>query len=72
MVFFQRVFPSGAHEVKKLNFENEKIITEEGLFFEIDYPLKIKPKFSNLGSIIENSRQEPLIGFALDYSIHDF
>ena len=54
-----------------MNNEIKRTIIEEGQFTETHYPYTIKPDFSKLGSIIEFSRQEPLISFTSDDSIQD-
>ena len=43
----------GAYEIKSLNNEIKRIIFEEGLFTEANYPIHIKPNFSTLGSNLE-------------------
>ena len=63
--------PKGAHEIESLNKEIKRIIFEEGHYTELNYPYKIKPKFSTLGSIIEISPQGPTIFFMFADSIRD-
>ena len=46
-----------------MNIEYTRTIIDEGHFTEADYPFTIKPKFSKLGSIIEFSRQGPLMNY---------
>ena len=58
--FIQITITHGAYEIESLNNEIKRIIIE-GHFTEADFPFTIKPSFSTLGSIIEISRQEPLI-----------
>ena len=48
------VYP-GAYEIESLNKEIKRIVIEKGYFTEATYPFTIKPNFSTLGSIIENS-----------------
>ena len=45
----------GAYEIESLNNEIKRIVIEEGYFEQSTYPFTIKPNFSTLGSIIENS-----------------
>ena len=47
----RKITPPGAYEIESLNNEIERTIIEE----EANYPFKIKPNFSTLGSIIEIS-----------------
>ena len=58
--------PPGAFELESLNDEIKRIIIKEVYFTEENYPFVIKPNFSTLGSIIEISRQEPLISSLAD------
>ena len=71
MVFIKITIPQGAYELESLNVEIRRVIFEENHFTEVDYPFTIKPNFSTLGSIIEISRQGPLISFTPDDSIRD-
>ena len=52
--FIQITTPPGAYEIESLNKETKRIIIDVGHFTEANYPFKIKPNFSTLGSIIEN------------------
>ena len=52
--FIQITIPPGAYETESLNKEINRIIIDEGHFTEVNYPFKIKPNFSTLGSIIES------------------
>ena len=45
--------PPGAYKVESSNYEIKRIIIDESHFTVTNYPFTIKPKFSNLGSIIE-------------------
>ena len=54
-----------------MNDENKRIIIDEEHYTEANYPFKIKPNFSTLGSIIGISLQGPIISFMLDDSIKD-
>ena len=51
--FIQVSIPPGACGIGSLNMEIKRIIFDEEHYTESDYPFKIKPKFSTLGSIIE-------------------
>ena len=44
--------PTGAYELESINDEIKRNIIKEIYFTEADYPFQVKPKFSNLGSII--------------------
>ena len=54
-----------------MNDEIKRIIIVEELYTEANYPFKIKPNFSTLGSIMEISPQGPIISFMFDDSIKD-
>ena len=54
-----------------MNNEIKRIIIDEELYTEVDYPFLIKPNFSTFGSIIELSTQRPVITFVPDDSIRD-
>ena len=69
--FIQIIIPHGSYEIEALNDEIKRIIIEAGHYTEEDYPFKIKPNFSTLGSIIEISIQGPVITFVPDDSIRD-
>ena len=69
--FTQISLSLGAYELESLNDEIKRIIIDEGLYTEENYPLKIKPNFSTLGSIIEISAQGPIISFMHNHSIRD-
>ena len=69
--FVQITIPPGAYETESLNEEFKRIIVDEEQYTEDNYPFKIKPNFSTLGSIIEKSPQGPLISFMFDDSIKD-
>ena len=51
--FIHIVIPPGAYEIESLNDEIKRIIIEENHFSEGNYPFKIKPNFTTLGSIAE-------------------
>ena len=67
--FIQITIPPGAYEIESLNDEIERIIIDEKQYTEANYPFKIKPNFSTVGSIIEISPQGPIISFMFDHSI---
>ena len=69
--FVQITIPPGAYEIESLNDEIKRIIIDEEHYTEANYPFKIKPNFSTLGSIIEISPQGPIISFMFDDSIKD-
>ena len=69
--FIQITIPPGAYEIESLNDEIKRIIIDEKHYTEANYPFKIKPNFSTLGSIIEISPQGPIISFMFDDSIKD-
>ena len=64
------IFP-GAYEIGALDKELKRINISENRFTEANYPFKIKPNFSTLGSIIEISPQGPIICFMFDDSMRD-
>ena len=61
--------PQGAYEIESLDDEIKRIIIDDEHFTETNYPFKIKPNFSTLGSIIEISNQESAISFKPEDSI---
>ena len=61
--------PPGSYEIESLNDEIKRIIIDDEHFTSENYPFKIKPNFSTLGSIIEISNQESAISFRPDDSI---
>ena len=69
--FVQTTIPPGAYEIEALDEELMRIIIGEDHFTEGNYPFKIKPKFSTLGSVIETSPQGTIISFMFDDSIRD-
>ena len=66
--FIQITIPPGAYETECLNIEIRRIFIHEEQSTESDDPFQIKPNFSTLGSIIENSPQGPIITFVFDDS----
>ena len=69
--FVQITIPPGAYEIQAIDKELKRIFIGEDHFTEANYPIKIKPNFSTLGSIIEISPQGPIIIFMFDDSIRD-
>ena len=67
--FIQIRIPPGAYEIESLDVEIKRIIFEKGLYTEGDYPFRIKPNFSTLGSIVEILTPGPQISFVFDDSI---
>ena len=67
----QITIPPAAYEIESLNDEIKRIIIDEEHYTEANYPFKIKPNFSTLGSIIEISPQSPIISFMFDDSLKD-
>ena len=61
--------PPGAYEIESLNDEIKRIIIDDEHFTSENYPFKIQPNFSTLGSIVEISNQESAISFRPDDSI---
>ena len=69
--FIQINNPQGAYETESLSDVIKRINNGKNHFTGADYPFTIKPNFSILGSLIEISRQEPLISFHHDDGIRD-
>ena len=69
--FVQITIPPGACEIEALDKEIKRFVIGEDHYTEPNYPFKIKPNFSTLGSIIEISPQVPIISFMFDDSIRD-
>ena len=67
--FIQIRIPEGANEIESLDNESKRIIIDREHYTEANFPFKIKPNFSTLGSIVEISPQGPIIGFVFDVSI---
>ena len=67
--FIQIRLPEGAYEIESINSEIKRIIIEKGYYTEIDYPFRITPNFSTLGSIVEILAPGPMISFVFDDSI---
>ena len=61
--------PPGAYEIESLDDEIRRIIIKKGHYSESDYPFRIKPNFSTLGSIVEKLTPGPEITFVFDDSI---
>ena len=69
--FIQITLLPGADEIESFNDEVKRIIIDEEHYTEPNYPFKIKPKFSTLGSIIEISLQCPILSFIFDDNMKD-
>ena len=70
--FIQITVSPGAYEIEALDKEIKRIIIDGEQYTEGNYPFKIKPNFSTLGSIIEILQQQgPIISFMFDDSIRD-
>ena len=67
--FIQIRIPEGAYEIESLDNEIKRIIIDKEHYTEANYPFKIKPNFSTLGSIIEIKPQGSIIGFVFNDSI---
>ena len=61
--------PPGAYEIESLDDEFKRIIIHKGHYTETNYPFRIKPNFSTLGSIEEILTPGPQISFVFDDSI---
>ena len=70
--FVQITIPPGGYEIEAVDKESKMKINGEDHFTEANYPFKVKPNFSILGSNIENSPQGPIISFMFYDSIRDF
>ena len=64
--FIQIRLPEGADEIDS---EIKRIIIEKGYYTETDYPFRITPNFSTLGSIVEILSPVRMISFVFDDSI---
>ena len=69
--YIQITTPPTAYDIKSLNTEIQRIIFEEEVFTEADYPFTTRPNFSKLGSNIERSSRRPQITFLPDDSIRN-
>ena len=58
-------------EIELFNDEIKRVIIDEEHYTEANYPFKMKPNFSTLGSIMEISPQGSIISFMFDDSIKD-
>ena len=67
--FIQIRVPPGAYEIESLDDEIRRIIIHKGHYTEGNYPFRIKPNFSTLGSIVEITSPGPQISFVFDDSI---
>ena len=70
--FIQSTIPKGAYEIESLIDEIKRIVFDEGHFTEANCAFKTKLNFSTVGSIMEISKQEPIINFLTDDSIWGF
>ena len=69
--FIKITIPPGPYEREAIDKELKRIIIGEDHFTEANYPFKIKPNFSTLGSIIEISPQGLIISVMFIDSIRD-
>ena len=67
--FIQITISPGVYEIESLDDEIKRISIDKGHYTEANYPFRIKPKFSTLGSIVEILPQGPVIGFVFDDNI---
>ena len=67
--FIQIRIPPGAYEIESLDDEIRRIIIHKGHYTETNYPFRITPNFSTLGSIVEITTAGPQISFVFDDSI---
>ena len=70
--FIQFTILPGAYEIESINNEFKRITIDVRHYTEANYPFTIKPKFSTLGSSIENSPQRPILSFMFADSIKNF
>ena len=61
--------PPGAYEIESLDDEIKRMLINDSHFSEGNYPFKIKPNFSMLGSIVEISNEESAISFKASDSV---
>ena len=66
--FIQIRISEGAYEIESLNNEIKRIFIEKGHYTETNYPFRITPNFSTLGSIVETLTSGPQINFVSDDS----
>ena len=67
--FIQIRIPRGGYEIESINNEFKRIIIQKGYYTETDYPFRITPNVSTLGSIVEILTPGPMISFVFDDSI---
>ena len=67
--FTQITISPGAYEMERLDIEIKRIIIDEIHYTEANYPFKIKPDFTTLGSIVEITDPESAISFKPEDSI---
>ena len=70
--FVQNTIPPSAYKIEVLDKELQRNIIGEDHFRDANYPLKIKPTFSTLGSIVEIPPQGSIFGFMFDDRIGHF
>ena len=63
--FIKIRIPPSAYEIESLNDEIKRIFIEKGHYTENNYPFRIKPNFSTLGSIVEIITPGPQISLCL-------
>ena len=63
--FIQIAIAPGAYKIESVNDEIRRIIIDKGYYSESNYPFKIKPNFSTLGSIIEINQTGPVISLSI-------
>ena len=64
--FIQFRIPEGTYEIESLDAEIKRIIIEKSHYTESNYPFRISPNFSTLGSIVEILTPGPQISFVFD------
>ena len=69
--FVQTTILTGPYEIESLNDEIKRIIIDGEHYTEANYPFRIKPNFSTLGSIIAISPEGPIFSFMFDDSMRD-
>ena len=69
--FIQITLFPGAYEIENLNNEIRGTIIEQNHYTEKHYPIRTKPTFTTLGSIIGIPTQGPVITFIQNASLRD-
>ena len=67
--FIQIRSPEGAYEIESLDSEIKRILIDKEDYSESNFPFKIKPNFSTLGSIVTILPRGSIIGFVFNDSI---